>query len=350
MDVASVFVQIGPNPAPQLISMANCAAYFNPNTELFLITDLPELWSTFPGKLIRYSRQSRHPFISNWARKAKEVEEIAGGYWLYTLERLFALESIYTEIGSHRKFLHYESDVLPMIREDDCSLFTQEKMRTSVPRFSGTRGIASVMFVPSREDLNRVLTGISEMLQELDDELNDMDILGKALNSGLIDELPTSPGSAWQNSLGEKVIFDGAALGQYLFGQDPFHTNNRRISGYLNPNFESNLKQWKWNIVKGVHKPDHLVGTTDSSDLRILNLHVHSKLVLEPPGNSLNWERAISEANGKIPRVAGEIVQNLIHTKPISTMNRIRIAKRKGLAPAAFAFLLRRLRKFMSKK
>lgn len=346
MGLASVFVHLGGNPSPQLSSMASAAKKINPSTDLFLITDQPDSWREFPGKLIEYSMSKRSKLLLKLARKNREMEEIAGGYWFYTLERIYALDCIYSEIGLDEPFLHYESDVLPLIQECDSQLFRAKNLRTAVPRFSTNRGIASVLYSPSQQDFRRVLTYFNEYLMEKNSNINDMDLLGAALNGGIIDELPTLPEKAWIDSKGKKVIFDGAALGQYLFGQDPFHTQNRRVSGFINPDFSEDLSKWNWNLISLEDKSVILEVSANDMDYRILNLHIHSKLILKEPSFDPIWIRAIYEANRVIPREVGELAPNIIHTSRVTLRNRFRLARKRGLVLSLLSYISRNLAKF----
>jgi hypothetical protein len=347
MDIPFVFVHLGKNPSPQLTFMAVAAKKLNPSVELYLITDHPKFWQDFPGMLIVYDKSKREEFISNLAKKNKDMEEIAGGYWFFTFERLYALESIYSKIGPDQAFLHFESDVLPMFLHQDLNLFTDRKLRTAVPRFSRSRGIASVLYSPSQEDFKRFLRVLNNYLTDRKQKINDMELLGSALNDGQIDELPTLPKDAWIDADGKRLIFDGAAIGQYLFGQDPFHTGGRRISGFINPEFESNLQSWKWEITSNVSQPPLLKVNAESTDLRVLNLHLHSKIILSEPNFGKDWTRAINEANSIVERVAGEYTPNSIHTSRISIKNRFRLALRTGLIRSIVAYLIRRIKRII---
>jgi hypothetical protein len=298
--------------------------------------------------LIMYDKSKREDFISNLAKKNKDMEEIAGGYWFFTFERLYALESIYSKIDYDQPFLHFESDVLPMLLHKDLNLFTDRNLRTAVPRFSRSRGIASVLYSPSHKDFKRFLMLLNNYLTDSKQQINDMELLGLALNDGEIDELPTTPKDAWLDVDGKRLIFDGAAIGQYLFGQDPFHTEGRRISGFINPDFQPNLQSWKWEIVLNGPQPPLLKINVENLDLRVLNLHLHSKIILSEPNFGDDWTRAINEANGSIPRVAGELTQNSIHTSRISIQNRFRAARRKGLSRSIAAYLLRRVKRALA--
>jgi len=345
MQTAIVFVQLGKNPSPSLSSMAHSAKGANSNSQIYLISDLPSIWKEFPGEIIAYERIHRDEFVSKFIRKYPELYSIAGGYWLYTLERLFALKRIYEVIPSNSSFLHLESDVLSLLNSADFELLTLKMQNIACPRFSENRGIASAFFVPNQGILEKTLNIFTQILNEPKAPKNDMDLLGICLNGGIIDELPSLPKDAWENSQGEKLVFDGAAYGQYLFGQDPFHTEGKRISGFQNPYFGLNLQETTWEILESDNQlASSLIYSYHGLKYRVLNLHIHSKLILSPPKrDSIEWAVALSEANQEISRIADDYQANHIHTSKISLLNRFRLARRKGIINALHDAIMRRV-------
>lgn len=346
MHNAVVFVHLGNNPSQTLLSMADAARSGTNKTRIYLITDFPDKWQDFPGDIIKYQDSQRNNFISKFLKKYPEFKSIAGGYWLYSLERLFALKSIYNVLTSDSNFVHLESDVLCMLNDQDFELMAQRVNKVACPRFSEDRGVASIFFVPNEKELDKILEYFIQILSGPDSPTNDMDLLGICLNNHMIHELPSAPSDAWVNQRGEKLVFDGAAYGQYLFGQDPFHTNGHRISGFQNPYFAVNLKSTKWWIEKPQSDTtSSLFFSWQNINYRVLNLHIHSKLILTAPGlDSSRWMKAILEANGEIERIPDQYEPNHIHTLKISVLNRIRIANRKGFCKALCYAIVRRIR------
>ncbi len=327
------------------MEMAELATQRLEDSKVFLITDNPNDWVTFPGKVINYSRNDRNNYLASLIRKNPELEQIAGGYWLYSLERLFALQKIYEHVGSDEVVLHYESDVLLLLNESDFDLIIQECTKCACPRFSKERGIASLFFIPNHHELSTFLDSLGQILSRKKVPTNDMELLGVCLNENIVKELPSLPSDCWTKPTGEKVVFDGAAYGQYLFGQDPFHTGGRRISGFQNPDFPLELSKLNWEVSNEVDlEKKMLVYWYNDTQYRLLNLHLHSKIrtgVIDD--RSPLWAQAINEANGKTPRIPGEIEPNLIHTQKITVANRIRLARRRGLTKSLGEYVVRRI-------
>lgn len=340
------FVHLGTNPSPCLICMAENARHHNSNIELALITDKPELHTQFPGGLITYQSLEVNPWLQKFVSRRREIKDIAGGYWLHTLERIFALRAV-LPLMEDQVFVHIESDVYMNMSEYSAHQIATKLNSLAVPRFSADRGIASIMISPSRSLLISGLNELQEILISEPTIDNDMSLLGYALNSRKLEELPTNP-TRPMTILGKnreelKVVFDGAALGQYLLGQDPFHTGGKRISGFVNRDTDFNSSGYTYSIQKSQQSQTESIFI---NEVEILNIHVHSKMVLPPISSQEGvWSQAIGEANGTVQRKLGDYTPDVIHTQPINLLNRMRIAKRQGLVKAIVNALTRRIDK-----
>jgi hypothetical protein len=161
-----------------------------------------------------------------------------------------------------------------------------------------------------------------------------MQLLGKMLDKGFISELPSGRTPYDREDLywGDlKVLFDGAAVGQYLFGQDPLHTNNRRVSGYQNPHHPIDFQRTYWGI-SNIESQSFITFNFENSSYVIATAHVHSKEII--PNLELDsafWTRCIDEANRITERHIGEVVVDVIHSGKINFIDRLRIAKKNGL-------------------
>ena len=105
-----IFVHIGTGRAPLLQSMAAVAASRLPSCRVVLVTDDPVRWATFPGIVIQYNRLENEEWLNKLARRYPEKSREHEGYWLRTLERLFALGAALDKFPES-DFVHMESDV-----------------------------------------------------------------------------------------------------------------------------------------------------------------------------------------------------------------------------------------------
>jgi hypothetical protein len=334
-----VFVHIGENPTPTLYSAAKVAKKALPDAEIFLISDQEKLLESFPGTAVKLKNEEIQPFLNHFIKKNKELKNLAGGYWLNTLMRLFALNQV-AQLNPSEPILHLESDVYLYAQQNELQEFEFSQDLVSYPRLSESRGVASILYSPNSETLLTFSKKLSAILIENQRIINDMDLLGYALNEDLAMELPSTPHS--QEELGtNRYIFDGAALGQYLLGIDPIHTNGSVISGYQNADYKFDISSFKWSIPQ----QGKLIITIQNVDYQILNLHAHSKETLGiPDPTNLRWKQILQEANGEKPReVLSRETINFHLMKP-SFQDRIRIGRKAGL----FIHLMRYLNRKMN--
>ncbi len=321
-EAAIVFVQLGKNPSPTLLNFATCAAAGLANLQIILLCDYPNLFADFPGTVIKVDRKFHLGEVKSYFRKHWEFSRISGGYWRYSLERIFVLSQIEQYVTDSTPIIHIESDVLSLIDSKILELMMKNVKKLAVVRYTKDAGIASTIFAPDIHVLNKGLKELARLLAKKKKYVVDMELLGTALNLGLLDELPTYPDEAWalETPLGlppSYVVFDGLHVGQYLFGRDPLHNNGFLETGHKNPSYD-----WK-KFQKGF-----AVGTKESNrgkGLLLFNydrkicvcacVHVHSKRLVPLPKSSPEfWEPFINAGNGIeviFPRV---FVKDLIHS------------------------------------
>lgn len=329
-----VYVHLGVNPSPTLIEFSLQAQANLPKSKAILVTDHPENWSAFPGEVIKHKPNNQFKGMAAFKKRHKELKSIANGYWVFTLQRLFALDDFMKFAEDDIPIVHFESDVQSFITEPILTQMVNQLHSIHVPRFGEQTGIASTVFIKNKNQLRDFLYKCDRALSEKNDMKSDMELLGNLLNSGEVEELSSGrlPHLSSKIFLSDfEVIFDGAGIGQYLFGQDPLHTNNRRISGFQNPEHSIKFVDAKWQIEK-IFGTEYVVFEYEKFNYLIASLHVHSKYLLPKVSTSSKvWIRSIGEANGTISREIGDYVPDLIHSQKISYLNRIRIAKKNGI-------------------
>jgi hypothetical protein len=320
---AVVFVHLGDNPSPTLIPFAEFALKNNPDAELILVTDSEFRWKSFPGRVVIAEKSSKAT-IKHLLHRARYKEKIAGGYWIKTYERIFALSNLYGNIDLNLPIIHIESDVLlqdiQILRK---ALELQLENEISVPRMSEDLGIASILY---SRNIHSLIEGLKKLdsLGRDNQEIctNDMKLLGLALNENIISELPTWPTRKSNNGVCNKYyLFDGAAIGQYLFGRDPIHSNNVRISGYENPTFPISLSALSWHLEENT-----IFASDGENEYYFANLHIHSKEVIGHPDGAKNrWLNVLDEANGVKPRTPSGFINEEIHSRGYSLLVKLEI-------------------------
>ena len=284
-----------------------------------------------------YEDSDRPNVIRELATQAGGRFRVANGFWINTLDRLFALKSVIREVRPETQIVHLESDVLSFVDQEVVAFMKENFSKLAVPALSREQGCGSLIYAKSTHVLATGLLGLEQILQKEGTFITDMDLLGRGLSTGILDELPSRPNTASsearnsQNLINPRpqILFDAAAIGMYLFGADSLHTGGSIVSGYLHPDFEFDLTAWNWKLERNLQGVPPLTGveafTSAGVEVRFANLHVHSKI---DPGtteeNSDNWKRIIQEANGSVVR---EIVsvRPTYDFQPLSRSERLKI-------------------------
>jgi hypothetical protein len=226
--------------------------------------------------------------------------------------------------------------VLSFIDEKVLRDLSDAKVDVAVPRYSQSQGIASILYSASTKKLETALFDLALILYEQDEWCGDMTLLGLALNRGILNELPSwRYPEAHNNSSETKVLFDGLAFGQYLFGQDPVHSGGIRVSGHLNEFYPDDLDKNFWQILNPADRLPRIGTSWSDSDRTVFELatiHIHSKEAVNTISDDITrWRRAIDEANNDIVRKPSGPIINSIHFVPKSLKTRLLIAWHEGL-------------------
>ena len=330
-----VYVHLGVNPSPTLIEFCKQSVANLEGSYPILISDHPDRWTKFPGLVIEYEQEkSKSEGMFEFKKRNPEKRSIANGYWLYTFERLFSLKSIEHYIYKDVPIIHLESDVVSYVDHNLLNLMLREVASVSVPRFNEETGVGSLVYFPNYEAVDNFEKQMTSIISRNPNIDNDMNLLGYMLNSNILRELPSGRGSNSEMELSYgnlRVLIDGAGVGQYLFGQDPLHTGNRRISGYQNPFHPITFSDAKWEIIL-LNNREYLTFISESDQYLIAAIHVHSKAIIPPILSKSNfWIQCLAEANQETERIGSEYIPDMIHSIRISYTNRLRIARKNGL-------------------
>ena len=321
-DAAVVFVQLGKNPSPTLLEFALSASKRLTKSQIILLCDHPTLFTKFPGTVIKVDRKLHLDAVKTYFRKHWEFSSISGGYWRYSLERIFVLSQIENNISKSTPIIHLESDVLSLINFEILELMIKNIKKTAVVRYTKRDGIASTIFAPNIKVLKESLQELATLLSKGKKYIVDMELLGIALNLGILEELPIYPDKAWmiqsaQSDVPSYIVFDGLHLGQYLFGRDPVHNNSYLEIGYKNPNFnwEKFESEFAINKRESNFKGYSLQFRYDHKICVCASVHIHSKrLVPLPESDPIFWEPFIKASNGVEVVFPNVYVQDVIHS------------------------------------
>ncbi len=324
--LCAAFVHLGGPPPKHLLLNLNKTNRLFPNIFLYLITDHPEYFTIIHPDIVlfKYTRSENHKITFN-----KLDDKFRSGFWILTIERLFALEQFHNS-NPNLKILHIESDVILSPNFPWHKFFEFEKLAWGL--YNQNHDVAALLFTPNQSETNFLLKEI-ELILLNDNQVTDMTALSivRRNNPSRIAVLPslTQPKSTLTNinssiTPSEELlasnmtqhfsgVFDNLALGVWVAGFDPrnsfgftiVRTQELFITGdsYLDPN-NSKIK---------INSEGRIFITADNLETELFSLHVHSKNVKL---FSVNWqielEKLLSYEKRKIHRFSTRTLLKLI--------------------------------------
>lgn len=225
--------------------------------------------------------------------KFKNMTEFRDGFWISTTARFFYIHT-FMKIFNIKNVFHIENDVMIYKKMNFLYEYIKDQIkiedidRICMIQDAPNRVIPSLMFFPDVEQLYKLTEHITNTLEKSNVFINDMNLLGLFPNKYLlsIDPLKTSKT--------ENVIFDGAAIGQYLGGVDTKNLPNSSENDMIlinNPTkgFINETSTFKPNTCNFMKNTVHIDNTKFKSKVfscyekeknklfHIANLHIHSK-------------------------------------------------------------------------
>ena len=301
--IVAVFVHLGEHLPNELIRNAENAISLNLNVRVLLLTDSTE--KGFPGEIVAVDNGQLQRMIAPYLERFPEIKEFEGGYWEKTLTRLLALSYLKNSIDERSAVFHLESDVLMAIPFELILSIISSEYESSLPLYPrlGNKGIGSIIYFPDFSAISTFINHSAMLINSSKQKINDMELLGYALENNWAAELPSFPRGKNKSTCKHNskfLLFDGAAVGQYLLGVNPIHTNGIIVSGYKNPYAEIDFSDVKWEVSNFPGSKFPTIKLVYMENIYFMaNLHVHSKELLSQISlTSDEWKRIIYEANG----------------------------------------------------
>jgi hypothetical protein len=258
-----VFVHLGPSQCSHLWENLKRVTSIWPNLDIWVILDEPRNISKarkLGMKVFEYT-------VPNLGGKRIPLKkEFRNGFWHFSrvrLNALFAFHVAYPE----KKLLHIESDVL-LLRNFPFEFFAKVQNIAWMQISEGSDS-AAIIFLPNIEKTHW-LENMLEIEVTGNPETTDMKALWE-IRSKYPLEVELLPIVTSNNSI-LKGVFDSAALGMWLTGEDP--QNNFGITRrFIN----------RFNIARLEHSRspfdlrDNQLFLLGEPDLSVFNLHIHSK-------------------------------------------------------------------------
>lgn len=302
------FVHLGEALPPWSIDAMTQASFFN-SCPIYMVANAGALAGTRlpPGV---EGVASEDVGISDHHRTLLEVtpfdRDFRGGFWMHAIQRFFVLESALRMLGLNSTF-HMENDVLLYADLDVLA----PKLQALYPGVATTfdhdqRGIPSVMYVGSLLALavfTRFMTAVMETVRgappgETPTDMLLLSIWRRTRKPEEMDAMPVVPNdypAPLRNLAGDQpadpsvysrhfqslgMVFDAAALGQYLGGIDP-RNDPRPSKGFINETAYYDPRILKPRMVVGDDGLKRPMIETPGGLCPMANLHVHSKNLRE---------------------------------------------------------------------
>jgi hypothetical protein len=231
-------VQLGNSPKAYFWENLEHIKKFHAANEIYVISDLKEVITNaqkrgFKGHLYITPASLNELFSRHTLSK-----KFRNGFWQLSALRLFALLDFCLS-SDEESVLHVESDVLLMPNFPFSTITSQSKLMWF--NFNNDRDIASIIWIPSQRQASWMNHKLFKIFAE-DPTITDMSALRKLsmMADDQINYFPSSPHTATgkvedssiehvtkhkSKILRDQGIFDGAAIGMWLTGEDP---NNHR--------------------------------------------------------------------------------------------------------------------------
>ena len=213
------------------------------------------------------------------------------GFWRFSLERIFAIKVVH-EAYPTDSILHIESDVLLMPNFPFAEISRSKNLMWN--SYNSDHDVCALLFSPNIETTEDLIQQIRLNLK-IKPNLTDMTVLNEIWRNSDLEVThfssvhPSLPGminpkaqefAGSETSTGYGGIFDGAAIGMWLFGHDPknnygksiIHSNSVIESGnsYVDPS----------SVNYELDENGNLFAISKELPVRkvpIWNLHIHSK-------------------------------------------------------------------------
>lgn len=225
-------------------------------------------------------------YIEIMNNKHNKLDSFRDGFWISTTARFFYIKTLMQALNIQDLF-HIENDI--MMYETFSQIYSVTNTREDkiwMVQDAPNRVVPSILYFPSYNSLDVLTQFITESLDKTNAFINDMDILGRFTHKHVFNTIPN-----------DQLLFDGAAIGQYIGGVDTRNiqqTKDIRTLMFDNPTvgFINETSVFKPNTCKFFKK---LVKTNEhcipiklllahknevlghSKVFKIANVHMHNK-------------------------------------------------------------------------
>lgn len=323
MSGIQIFVQLG-ELKPYMTRFICQAATMNPYCETVLITDQTSIRSAEFAlvSLTDLVGSAELAELTSRVHAAGFDPAFRDGYWVKIFMRFLAIER-YLEVNSaHSPVMHFECDVVsfitPQLLSDVLKFASKQPTKVYSPFIDDGTVCPAILIGRNSEYVIEVCKYVVSHLGENIGE-SDMALLHRAHTEGYLEPLPTLTSKSCL-TIGYKeilplnetivesqqwkeagVIFDAAAIGQYLFGIDPKVNRGITRPGYLELRGTLDVGTWSnWRILQCSDNVFRIGFDSEDGVYVAAILHDHAKIyVPDVEPNSKFWRKYLAIANRK---------------------------------------------------
>jgi hypothetical protein len=210
--------------------------------------------------------------------KSTFISTFRNGFWQLTSLRFTVLYQ-YMKIYDIKNIIHIENDILVYKNLDNFIFHDTSKILLTLDCFN--RCIPGIMFIPNSDILNMCIASFDSNMNDMQNWANSykkfpeqLDTLPIFISTDDTTELTLLT----KNFKHYNLIFDAAAIGQFLGGIDPRNSNVVDTVGFINETCIIDYSKYKFDWVKDdnydAYKPCIII---DNNKYDVINLHIHSK-------------------------------------------------------------------------
>lgn len=219
----------------------------------------------------------------NYHQKTSMNANFRDAFWVFTSSRFFYIYA-FMQKYQIEDVIHLENDV-PIYYNCDTLIPLLNKKYLYIPMDSYNRAIASIVYIPNEKILEKIL----DIYEFNKNDMENFSIISNKIPE-CFEQFPICHQDCCQseeysyvtknyNKFG--IIFDAAAIGQYLGGVDPRNIQGD-TRGFINETcvikYNKYDFEWETDNDTGIRRPI-LVDPymNDGKRIRIFNLHIHCK-------------------------------------------------------------------------
>jgi len=196
------------------------------------------------------------------------------GFWVKTIERLYVLYA-YMKHANLRRIFHGEIDNLIFSLDNIADVLDRQGTGLFYPMLTNKIAAASLMYINSIDEMESLISFFNAQTTFKDEMLMLAEYVEHSNN---VYTLPAENNTNNEIDVtldNEKLVFDVAAFGQYLFGIDLRNSGRPVFNKYQNIHCRTDLSKLNFRMDEATGQ---IYVQRDHQELKLINIHIHSKI------------------------------------------------------------------------